>query len=131
MTGGALTFNCYYLGDIERACRLNECLYESFLNVQLPSAVLQCQQNILHQVMKPSLQKKQNLVRRPNALDRAQGSMELYINNNEKLSLCQTRTLRAVSIMQPSDIHLFGGESGTGKTMTMLCVLAMLANVSA
>lgn len=130
MTGGALPFHSYYLGDIRIACHLSECVYDAFLNVQLPPAVLQCQQNILTQVMKPALQKKQVLARRPNALDRAQGSMELYVNGTDKLSNCQARVLRSISIMQPSDLYLFGGESGTGKTLTMLSALTMVSKVS-
>lgn len=32
--------------------------------------------------------------------------------------------------MQPSDIYLFGGESGTGKTLTMLNAINMAAKVT-
>mmetsp|Transcript_45186 Transcript_45186/g.59934 ORF Transcript_45186/g.59934 Transcript_45186/m.59934 type:complete len:151 (+) Transcript_45186:1162-1614(+) len=80
--------------------------------------------------MKPALQKRQVLARRPNALDRAQGSMELYINSTEKLINCQTRVLRAISIMQASDLFLFGGEAGMGKTLTLLSAMTMVSKVS-
>ena len=55
MTGGALAFNCYHLGEVSQACRLYESLHASFLNAELPAAALQCQQNILTQLMKPIL----------------------------------------------------------------------------
>ena len=32
--------------------------------------------------------------------------------------------------MQPSDLQLFGGESGTGKTMTLLSALNMASKIS-
>ena len=51
--------------------------------------------------------------------------MELFVNANDKLTNCQQRVLKAVSIMQPSDLYLFGGESGTGKTMTLLSAVNM------
>ena len=53
MTGGALTFHAYYLGEISRTVRTYDALHTSFLNVQLPGVTLQCQQNILTQILKP------------------------------------------------------------------------------
>ena len=130
MTGDVLTFHLYYLGDVARACRLFDSLACAFLGLtELPSAALQCQQNIITQFLKPPLQKKQTLARRPNALDRAQGHMELFINANDKLSNCQQRALRSISIMQPSDLYLIGGESGTGKTMALLNAANMTSRV--
>lgn len=32
--------------------------------------------------------------------------------------------------MQPSDLYLFGGESGTGKTLTLLSALNMVSKVA-
>ena len=56
--------------------------------------------------------------------------MELFVNANDKLTNCQLRILRSISIMQPSDLYLFGGESGTGKTMTLLSAINMVSRVS-
>ena len=55
--------------------------------------------------------------------------MELFVNEKDDLAQCQTRILRSVSIMQPSDIALIGGESGTGKTLTCLNIVTMTAKV--
>ena len=57
--------------------------------------------------------------------------MELFVNEKDALAQCQTRILRSVSIMQPSDIALIGGESGTGKTLTCLNIVTMTAKVPA
>ena len=56
--------------------------------------------------------------------------MELFINECSHLTQCQTRILRSISIMQPSDLYLFGGESGTGKTMSLLSALSMTSKIA-
>ena len=56
--------------------------------------------------------------------------MEMYINGIEKLTNCQTRVLKSISIMQPSDLYLFGGEAGTGKTLTLLSAVNMISKVN-
>ena len=53
--------------------------------------------------------------------------MEIFINSNERLTNCQTRVLKSVSIMQPGDLLLLGGESGTGKTATLINAANVLA----
>lgn len=50
----------------------------------------------------------------------------MFVNGHDKLTSCQQRVLRSISIMQPSDLYLFGGESGTGKTLTLFTAMNMV-----
>ena len=85
---------------------------------------------MLQQLLLPNLQRKQTLARRPNALDRGQGQMELFVNESELLSQCQTRALKQISIMQPSDILVINGAHGTGKTVACLNAASMALKIN-
>lgn len=82
-------------------------------------------QRLLAQVLSPLAQQKQCQERRPNAVDRTQGKMEIYINQNGQLSTSEARVLKQLSIMQASDIMLVQGAAGCGKTTTSFHYLAM------
>lgn len=56
--------------------------------------------------------------------------MELFVNECKTLSQCQSRALRQISIMQPSDILLLNGAHGTGKTITCLNAASMALKIS-
>lgn len=67
------------------------------------------------------------MTRKPNALDRAQGQMELFINEMKpKISRTQHQSLKQIAIMQKGDILLVTGTAGTGKSSLALQTIAML-----
>lgn len=56
--------------------------------------------------------------------------MEIFINESQNLSQCQTRALRQISIMQPSDIMVINGAHGTGKTIVCLNAATMALKIN-
>lgn len=86
MSGGVLNFYVYFLGNVQKPVAAFNALHVSFLNADLSNQLLQTQQNIITQILKPSLQRKQMLARKPNAIDRGQGTMELFINEKDSLA---------------------------------------------